>query len=337
MRVANAKGFCFPLEVGSALVICMSEYVIKQCPRCGKKTTDRLIVQCPECDVPLIHDFEPRSPLTPDQLRLIAKLILGSWKFWAGVAMVVALAAWGVIEVAEQIIERRTTDYLDTLEQQATNHIRVVYGQLSNQIVREFQQPRIRATMEQIANEHFDDILTNSIWPSLEAFRQSLNEANAQLAKSTNDLAALAKEVKLAQRKVTPKSTAVVATDEASKLTLVDQAVARNGSNYILSLFFKATGSQVIGVVDLIAGTYRQTARILNFASVTPGQSEPAVMNDLGDAARLKFTPPRGDAPIVIALELTAPTIVRVSGDVLDGDLTVPVAADKLSAPTASK
>ena len=69
----------------------------------------------------------------------------------------------------------------------------------------------------------------------------------------------------------------------------------------------------------MIAGTYRQTAKILNFASVTPGQSEPAVMNDLGDAARLKFNPARSDTPVVIALELTGPTIVRVSGDVLEG------------------
>ncbi len=284
-----------------------------------------------------MHEADSHSALTPDQLSIIAKLILGSWKFWAGVAMVVALAAWGVVEVAERLIDQRATNYLNTLEQQATNHIGVASGQISNQIVREFQQPRIRAAMEQIASDRANDIFTNSIWPSLEAFRQSINEANAQLAKATNDLAALAKDVKAAQRKATPTSTASSGLDAASKLTLVDQAVARNGSNYILSLFFKANGSQPVGNVELIAGTYRQTARILNFAAVTPGQSKPAVMNDVGDAAQLKFTPLRSDAPIVIALELTAPTIVRVSGDELEGDLTIPVATDKLPVPTAAK
>lgn len=251
--------------------------------------------------------------------------------------MVVGLAAWGVIDVAERLIDQRATNYLNTLEQQATNHIGFVYGEISNQIVREFQQPRIRAAMEQIASERVNDIFTNNIWPSLEAFRLTIDEANAQLAKSTNDLAALTKEVKAAQRKVAPTPTASSGSDATPKLTLIDQAVARNGSNYILSLFFKTNGSQLIGSVDLIAGTYRQTAKILNFSSVTPGQSEPAVMNDLRDAARLKFTPPGGDAPVVIALELTAPTIVRVSGDGLEGDLTIPVAADKLPAPTAGK
>src|SRR5581483_5650261 len=260
----------------------MPENMIKRCPRCGKRTTDRLTVHCPDCKIPYIQETEPLSALTPEQLKHLTMQILGSWQFWAGLAMVVALAAWGVIKVAERIIDLRTNTYLNTLEQKATNHIDVAFGQISNQIVREFQQPRIKAAMELIASERANDYFTNAIWPSLEAFRQGIEEANAQLAKSTNDLAALGREVKAAQRKVTPKPPASDV-DATPKLTLVDQAVARNGSNYILSLFLKATGTQPVGNVDLIAGTYRQTAKILNFASVTPGQSQPAVMNDLGD------------------------------------------------------
>ena len=312
---------------------------MRRCPQCGQRTSDLLLAQCPYCRVALVSDGGSQmTELTPEQVNTVARHILGSWKFWAGVAMVVALAAWGIIQVAERFIDLRANDYLNTLEQKATNHIAAVSGQISNQVVHEFQQPRIRATMEQIAADRANDVFTNAIWPSLEAFRLSLDEATAQLAKSTNDLAALAKEVKAAQRKVAPTPVPAGASDATPKLALVDQAVARNGSNYILSLFFKATGSQPVGSVELIAGTYRQTARILNFASVTPaGQTEPAVMNDVGDAARLKFTPLRSDAPIVIALELTAPTIVRVSGDALEGDLTIPVAAEKLPAPTVSK
>ena len=63
---------------------------------------------------------------------------------------------------------------LSTLEQKATNHIGTAFGAISNQIVREFQQPRIRAAMEQIAEDRANELFTNSIWPSLEAFRQGL-------------------------------------------------------------------------------------------------------------------------------------------------------------------
>ncbi len=272
-------------------------------------------------------------------MNRLASHVLGSWKLWAGLIVVVGLAAWGVIALAERFIDLRAANYLSTLEQQATNHIGIVAGQISNQIVREFQQPRIKAAMQQIAEDRANELFTNSIWPSLEAFRHGLNDADAELTQSTNDLAALAREIRAARRKVSPAPTAAATTnspDAAPKLTLVDQQVSKRGVNYILSLFFKATGSQPIGTVELIAGTYRQTAKILNFGAVTPGQTESAVMNDLGDASRLKFTPPRTDAPIVVALEVNGPTIVRVSGDALEGDLTVPIAAENLPAAAAS-
>ena len=317
----------------------MSENMTRRCPKCGQRTTDLLLAQCPYCRVALVSEGGPQmTGLTPEQVGAVARHILGSWKFWAGVVMLVALAAWGIIEVSQRFIDRRANEYLSTLEQKATNHIGTAFGQISNQIVREFQQPRIRATMEQIAADRANDFITNAVWPSLEAFRQGIEEANAQLARSSNDLATLTRNVKAAQRKASPTSpTTSAAAETAPKLTLVDQSVSRNGSNYILSLFFKPNGNQSLGSVELVAGTYQQTAKILNFAAVTPGQTEPAIMNDFGDAARLKFVPRGGDSSIVIALELSAPTIVRVSGDALEGDLTIPVAADKLSAPTASK
>lgn len=299
-----------------------------------------MAAQCPDCDVPLMSDSTAKPALTPAQLKSLANQVLGSWRFWAGVALLVGLAAWGVIAMAERFIDLRANSYLNTLEQQATNHIGVVGSQISNQIVREFQQPRIRAAMEQVAEDRANELFTNSVWPSLQAFRQNLDAAGAQFLQSTNDLAALDREIAAARRKVatTPASAVTVTPnlpDTTPRLTLVDQQVSRNGANYILSLFFKATGSQPIGTVQLIAGTYRQTAKILNFGAVTPGQTAPAVMNDVGDASKLTFTPPQSNTPIVVALEVNAPTIVRVSGDVLEGDLTVPIAADNLPAAAA--
>jgi hypothetical protein len=299
-----------------------------------------MATECPDCDVPLMSDSTAKPTLTPAQLKSLANQVLGSWKFWAGVTMLVGLAAWGVIATAERFIDLRAKSYLNTLEQQATNHIGVVAGQISNQIVREFQQPRIRAAMEQVAEDRANELFTNSVWPSLQAFRQNLDAVGAQFAQSTNNIAALDREIAAARRKIAtiPPSAAAAAPNPAEttpKLTLVDQQVSRNGANYILSLFFKATGSQPVGTVQLIAGTYRQTAKILNFGSVTPGQTAPAVMNDVGDASKLTFTPPQSNTPIVVALEVNGPTIVRVSGDVLEGDLTVPIAADNLPAAAA--
>jgi len=320
----------------------MPENANKRCPLCGKRPVDRRLVQCPDCKVPFSHENDPASSPAPPRVQPgnVAREILGSVKFWIGLALLVAAAAFGVVKLTEQ----RMTDHLDTvsrdyfnaLDEKTSNHVsEQISTQVSNQIAAEFRQPGIKATMEQVAADRAQDLLTNAVWASLETFRAGIEQANAQLAKSTNDLAQMSRDIRLAQRMASQLDSA--GTEAPAMLSLASQTVATNGSNYILTLVFKPTNDRPVGAVDLIAGTYRQTAKIVNFAARAPIQSDAPMLNDAGDAARLTFNVARADVPIAVDLEVTGPTIVKFVGDVLQEELTIPIAADKMQVPLGAK
>ena len=273
------------------------------------------------------------AELTPEQLKSVTKHILRSWKFWGLLVLVVGAVGLGVVALAQRIIDLRSAEYLNSLQQKANNQFATVSGQISNQIVQEFNQPRIQSTVERVAREKAQELLTNAVWPSLEAFQISVEQARTQLARSSNQLAILESQMRNSGQRLTNSSAAKTVpqagpADNSVKLILMDHSVAMHGNNYVLSLNFKKPGGASIGALELIAGTYKQTAKILNFASLPPDQSQPAVYNPDGDAAQLAYVA-TGDSTTVI-LELSAPTIVRVTGDALEGDLTLPVAADKI-------
>jgi hypothetical protein len=120
-------------------------------------------------------------------------------------------------------------------------------------------------------------------------------------------------------------------------LLLVCQTVSAYGANYILTVFFKQTSSNPIGPVSLIAGTLQTTpAKIVSIGLLSQEPSQPMVLNDTRDAAQLNFTVTGGDVPIV-ALEVTAPTIVQFTSDALAQELMLPVAAEKMVAPSAAR
>ena len=119
----------------------MPNNVMRHCPRCGKRPIDRLVMECPDCKVPFASDSGPGAVLTPEQLRLLAGLVLTSWKFWLVLAVMVGAVAWGISQVAERMIDLRAQAYLNTLEQKATNHIAFASTQISNQIALELRQP----------------------------------------------------------------------------------------------------------------------------------------------------------------------------------------------------
>jgi hypothetical protein len=155
------------------------------------------------------------------------------------------------------------------------------------------------------------------------------------LTHTTNDLAVLSNNVHLAQVAVSQMAGTVA--DDPALLTLVDKNVARDGTNYDLTMFFRPTNNKPVGTVELMAGTYRQTARIVNFTARNVDQSDPPVMNDIGDAAKLRFTVSHADAQIVVELTLSAPTLVKLVGDELAEELTLPVAVDQMQLPVVNR
>jgi hypothetical protein len=332
----------------------MAEVINKRCPRCGRRPHDRMLVQCPDCRVPFVYDEpEPQLQLTPAQLRLLALQIFGSWKFWAVLVLLVGAAAGGVIAVADRIIDLRSQKYLSSLTENATNHLNHLAGQISNQIVLQFKQPRIQSAIEQAARDRATELFAQGVRTPLEAFQDALDQADTQLARSSNIIAQLADDALSAQQKLTnipppdipqtnvvpvATTTPAAAPEAASgvKLALVNRVVSQAGNSYILTLFFRVTSSVTSGSVDVVAGTYKQTARIINFAPMTSGAIESPIINSTGDVARLKFSVNPRETPTLV-LELSAPTIVRVASDSLDTDVTVPVAADRMQLGPATK
>jgi hypothetical protein len=339
--------------------------MVRRCPRCGRKAHNDLLVQCPDCRVPFALEEEPYAGLTQEQIRFVAGQIFSSWKFWTLLVAIVALAALGVVAAADKVIELRSRQYLAEYGAQASNHIGAAFDQMSNQIALEFKQPRIKAVIEQTARERAVDIFTNRVQPALDAFQDAVDMANSEFVKSSNALALLQAEIEDAKRQIPAPlpaqaqpiaqaqpnlqtNPAVVAntpppvssppatpTAPIPKLALFNQAIAPAGNNYLLTLVFTVTNG-VSGRVDMMAGTYKLSARILNFNQIGAGAGELPQFNDAGDVAKLSFHVTPRETPTVV-LEFSAPTIVRVISDSLDTDLTVPVAADKMRIPGAAK
>ncbi len=309
----------------------MADFANKRCPRCGKRPVDARLVQCPDCLVAFEYDPAPAAGLTPAQTALVTKQVLGSWRLWLAVVALVGGATVGILE----FVNMRTQGIREAEQVDAKALDDRVAERISNGITAQFQQPRIEATIERVASEKAGEILTNAVWASLEQFREKLKEANDHLAGTTNDLAVLSSNVHAAQLAMSQMTPA--GPDDPALLTLVDKTVTRDGTNYDLTLFFRPTNGKPVGAVELLAGTYRQTARILDFTARNVDQSDAPVMNDVGDAARLKFTVSHANAPVVVELALSAPTIVKVVGDELAEELTLPVAVDQMQLPVVNR
>lgn len=277
--------------------------------------------------------------LTPEQIKAVTRHILRSWKFWSLLVLVVAAAGLGVVALAERIIDLRSAEYINSLQQKAAGQFATINGQISNQIVSEFYQPRIQAMVDRVAREKAAEMLTNAVAPSLDAFQLAVEQARSQLSRYSNQFALLDLQKQEAGKKnsnsaVTPHPAQPSAAGASPKLVLVDHSVSTHGNNYVLSLNLKKPGGGTIGPVDLVAGTYKQTAKILNFASLPLDQTASPVSNAEGDAAELSYFAPGDETTVLI--EFSGPTIVRISGDALEGDLTLPVAADKIHLSPAS-
>jgi hypothetical protein len=313
----------------------MADFANRRCPRCGKRPLDARLVQCPDCRVPFEYETAPVPTLTPAQLAAVTKHVLGSWKLWLALVVVVGAATAGVVEFINLKAPALREESGREAQSNADAMAAKIADGISNQIAAEFQQPRIQAAIERVASQQAGNILTNAVWASLDQFREKLQAANEQLAKTTNDLAVLSNNVHQAQ--LAAAQMAGTVTDDPALLTLVDKSVTRNGTNYDLTMFFRPTNHKPVGTVELMAGTYRQTAKIVNFTARNVDQADAPVLNDIGDAAKLRFTVSHADAQVVVELTLSAPTLVKLVGDELAEELTLPVAIDQMQLPMVNR
>jgi len=310
----------------------MAELGNKRCPQCGRRPLDIRLVQCPDCHVPFEYDAAPPA-LTPAQLAEITRQIFKSGRFWfAFILLLVLLVASGMVLIH---FTGRNIALGGVAPPTQSQIAEMTSGQVSNQVAAAFRDPKIQATIEEVATRRASEIMTNAIWPSLENFRTEMRIANDELAKRRGDLAVLSNGVHSAQIAASHILNAV--SNTSPFLELVDQGITRSSNNFVLTLYFRPSNDNPVGEVELAAGTYRQTAKILSFTARNVSRVEPPIINDIGDAADLKFTAGRVDAPIIVELVLTDATIVRIVGDSLEQELTLYVAADQMRLPRASR
>ena len=81
----------------------------------------------------------------------------------------------------------------------------------------------------------------------------------------------------------------------------MNQTVTRRRDELRFDHVFQAHQcNKPLGAVELIAGTYRKTARIVGFTARNVDAADAPVMNDFGDAAKLKFTVNQANAQVVV-------------------------------------
>lgn len=312
----------------------MADFANKHCPRCGKRPLDLRLVQCPDCHVPFEYEATPAVVLTPAQMAAVTRHVLGSGKLWVTLAVALVLVTAGVVAFV-----KLTAKDLDTKLQQVAAHQGAtsaqIYDAISNQVAMQFNSPNIQATIERVASEKAANTITNAVWSSLESFRTDLREAHAQLARARGEIAILSNDVKTVQ--LAAGQVLSIVSNDPPFLRLVDQAVTHTATNYTLTLLFRPSNGNNVGPVEIAAGTYRQTARILSFTARNVLRVEPTSINDVGDAADLRFTAGQVDTPILLELVLSDPTIVRLMSDSLEQELTLPVAVENMRLPRASR
>ncbi len=303
----------------------MADFLSKSCPRCGKRPLDLRLEDCPYCGVPF--ELVPTN-LTPEQLSAVTRHILRSGKFWSVVGFCLAAVALGLAA----LVHWENGRVGEAITNSTSNQIAAATGSISEKIsaevAAEFEQPRIQATIERVASQKAADAISNAVWPSLEVFRSEFKAAQAQLAQSRSDLNTFSNNLATARNAASQILAAV--SNQAPALQLTDMVTNFNGSNFVLTLSFHATAT---GPVELDAGTWRQTSRIASFTARNVDHLEPAAINDDGDAAVLKFSAGQIDTPILVYVELTDGTIVRIVSDSLEQPLTLPVHPELMRLP----
>lgn len=303
----------------------MAEAVTKICPRCGKRPLDLRLEQCPYCGVPF--ELVPTT-LTEEQLRAMTRFVLRSGRFWSVIGTVVILLAAGLISLIYFESGKVSKDVSNQISTSADR----VSQRVADEIAAEFQQPRIQETIQQIAAQRAADAISNGVWASLESFRAEVQEARSQLAETRGAITGMSNDIETARIAASHLLAAV--SNDPPYLQLIEAVTNFNGSNYVLSLAFKTSNANPVGAVELAAGTMLHSANIVNFTASNVDHVDSPTISDGGDAADLKFTTGQVQSPIVLTLELSDATIVRIVGDALEQTLTIPVHPELMRLPS---
>jgi hypothetical protein len=104
----------------------------------------------------------------------IMRKILKSPRFWIPMAIGTLVAAYGASNFIDWLTGRNLKTYVTTLEMSSSNKVAEAYGAVTNQIVAEFQTPRISEVVRGVAENQAQAILRKDVTPVVEQFKSDV-------------------------------------------------------------------------------------------------------------------------------------------------------------------
>ena len=168
----------------------------KICPQCRRRQEHPSHLGCDRCHVAFVEEDQlvKISSFTNEELKILASYLLKDWRVYvlAGIALSigVGLLYWQAHEQIETQINKFQTDtsnevarayseatnrmagQFDVFSQSSSNQIASAYSEVTNQISFEFQTPRIRQTVEDVAKNEAKEILKENVQPEVERFKK---------------------------------------------------------------------------------------------------------------------------------------------------------------------
>ena len=148
----------------------MEEQIIqvKLCPKCGEHQLDEKLLKCERCDTFYVEEDAFDVSLSSRDADVIVRKILKSPRFWIPMVIGTLIAAYGASNFIDWLTGRNLKTYVATLEESSSNKLVEAYGTVTNQIVIEFQTPRITEVVRGVAENQAQAILRKDVTPVVE-------------------------------------------------------------------------------------------------------------------------------------------------------------------------
>ena len=167
----------------------------KVCPVCRQPPKDSLLVQCDRCKVPFVDEASLKLALSEDELKQLAKYALKSWRFWTPLLGSLIVLLWGALQLVDYAIGRKVQDVIGGITERVNTSLEAANKKMISDIERRFEEPNIRALMEEVATKQavaridatadhvIEEKIRTQITPRMEKTDTRLQEAGDALSR----------------------------------------------------------------------------------------------------------------------------------------------------------
>jgi hypothetical protein len=145
----------------------------RKCTTCGVITEDDRLIACPGCGANFSSGEPDRNLLTPQQEKyIVSKIWNKHWKFLFGGFSVLMIISVLLLVYAFVQAYRSGIDSIEKM--------------LTTKIATEFEEPKIREVIEQVAKAEAQSVITNQINPTVEDFKARIDRVKPPALKLTS-------------------------------------------------------------------------------------------------------------------------------------------------------